>query len=51
VINPHPPARRSRVLSEDAHFFKQVRKSALADSQLPPMLSDEAGTITKPARW
>jgi len=32
VVNPHPAAKRSRVLSQDAHFFKQLRRGALAKS-------------------
>ncbi len=49
VVNPHPPARRSRALQPT--FFKQIRTSALAACQFPPMLTDARGEIRKPARW
>ena len=49
VINPHPPARRSRALRPT--FFKQIRSSALAACQFPPVLRDARGEIRKPARW
>jgi uncharacterized LabA/DUF88 family protein len=49
VINPHPPARRSRALQPT--FFKQIRSSALAACQFPPVLRDARGEIRKPARW
>jgi uncharacterized LabA/DUF88 family protein len=50
VINPHPPYRRSRALT--ASFFKQIRRNALAQSQLPTTLTDANGRkITKPQGW
>jgi hypothetical protein len=49
VVNPHPPARRSRALRPT--FFKQLRVSTLAACQFPPMLSDAKGEIHKPDRW
>ncbi len=50
VVNPHPASRRSRAL--EAIFFKQLRPSALAASQLPPQIIDRSGRkITKPADW
>jgi hypothetical protein len=49
VINPHPPARRSRALQAD--FFKQLRAGALARSQFPDLIEDAAGKIHKPADW
>jgi hypothetical protein len=49
VVNPHPPARRSRALQPT--FFKQIRPSALAACQFPPVLSDATGEIRKPKRW
>jgi len=49
VVNPHPPARRSRALQPT--FFKQVRSSALAACQFPPVLADARGEIRKPTRW
>jgi hypothetical protein len=49
VVNPHPPARRSRAL--EPTFFKQLRVSTLAACQFPSMLSDARGEIHKPDRW
>jgi hypothetical protein len=49
VVNPHPPARRSRALQPT--FFKQIRASALAACQFPPVLRDARGEIRKPSRW
>jgi uncharacterized LabA/DUF88 family protein len=49
VVNPHPPARRSRALRPT--FFKQLRTSTLAACQFPPVLTDATGAIRKPARW
>jgi hypothetical protein len=51
VVNPHPASRRSRVLSADAHFFKQLRASAVAGCQFPSTLSDAQGSFTKPSGW
>jgi hypothetical protein len=47
VINPHPPARRSRALQPT--FCKQIRTSALAACQFPPVLEDARGEIRRPA--
>jgi hypothetical protein len=49
VVNPHPPARRSRALQPT--FFKQIRTSALRASQFPAVLRDARGEIRKPERW
>jgi hypothetical protein len=49
VINPHPPARRSRALQPT--FFKQLRTPALGACQFPSILTDTKGEIRKPARW
>lgn len=49
IINPHPPGYRSRALR--GTFFKQLRPSALAVCQLPETLTDDRGTIRKPAAW
>jgi uncharacterized LabA/DUF88 family protein len=49
VVNPHPPARRSRALRPT--FFKQLRFSVLGSRQFPPVLTDAKGEIRKPARW
>jgi uncharacterized LabA/DUF88 family protein len=51
VVNPHPAAKRSRVLSQDAHFFKQLRRGALAKSQFPDVLYDARGSFYKPGGW
>lgn len=52
IVNPHKPAKRSRALQScQPTFFKQIRRSALAASQLPPKLTDSAGTISKPVGW
>lgn len=49
IVNPHPSARRSRALG--ATFFKQLRKSALAKSQLPNTVEDAKGEVRKPKTW
>jgi hypothetical protein len=50
IINPHEPRKRSRALQ--ATFFKQLRRQALAASQLPIQITDYSGRkITKPASW
>jgi hypothetical protein len=49
VVNPrgHPSYELRRVST----FFKRIRASVLAASQLPETLRDAQGTITKPAGW
>jgi hypothetical protein len=49
VVNPHPPARRSRALQPT--FFKQLRTPTLGACQFPSALTDTKGEIRKPARW
>ena len=49
VVNPHPKRNRSRRLQ--GTFFKQVRASALARTQLPAVVSDRNGPIHKPSSW
>ncbi len=49
VVNPHPPARRSRALQPT--FFKQLRASALGACQFPHVLADAKGEIRKPTHW
>jgi hypothetical protein len=49
VVNPHPPVRRSRALRPT--FFKQIRPSALAACQFPPVLRDAQGEFRKPRSW
>jgi hypothetical protein len=52
ILNPQAPAKRSRaLLSCKPTFFKQIRAGVLARSQFPDPLTDQAGTITKPAGW
>ncbi len=52
IVNPHSAARRSRdLLAITPTFFKQLRPTAVASCQLPPLLTDADGTITKPAAW
>lgn len=50
VINPHDASKRSRALQ--ATFFKQLRATALASSQLPVQIIEASGRkITKPTDW
>lgn len=51
VLNPHPKNKRSRTLSRDAHFVKEIPRSALAACQFPTQLVDAHGTFTKPPKW
>ena len=52
LLNPHRPRHRShKLLDLGPLFFKQVRPSALAACQLPPVLHDEKGEIRRPAGW
>jgi hypothetical protein len=50
VVNPHPARFRSRDLL-DVTFFKQLRPPILATCRLPDVLTDQHGTIHKPATW
>jgi hypothetical protein len=49
VVNPHPPARRSRALQPT--FWRQVREPQLRSSQFPRVLADGTGSIRKPPGW
>lgn len=49
VLNPYP--RPSRELSRVATFYKTIRQGSLRVSQLPGVLHDEQGAITKPVGW
>ncbi len=49
IINPHQ--RQSIDLRGCASFVKEVRTWALAQSLLPPVLSDANGEIHKPSGW
>jgi hypothetical protein len=52
VINPHPKGRRSQQLKDVASWtFQTINRHHLANSQLPPTLTDSTGTITKPDNW
>jgi hypothetical protein len=53
IVNPHPPQKRSRALQRcDPTFFKQIKESALRQSQFPTMIKDRHGrTIHKPEGW
>ena len=46
-----PHDRPSLVLVRAADFIRPIRAGVLRVSQFPPTLSDEYGTITKPASW
>jgi hypothetical protein len=49
VVNPHPPARRSRDLKPT--FFRQLRQGPVAASQFPSVLADARGQFHKPVAW
>ena len=49
VINPHLAKHRSVRLQ--GTFFKQLRRSVLPQTQLPPVVHDERGAIRKPDSW
>ena len=49
IYNPHP--RYSVELYREATFRKQIRVGVLQAAQFPDTLTDENGTITKPATW
>ncbi|MDN5856282.1 MAG: NYN domain-containing protein, partial [Actinomycetia bacterium] len=52
LVNPRKPAKRSQALQNcQPTFFKQIRATALATSQLPPSIVDATGKITRPAGW
>jgi uncharacterized LabA/DUF88 family protein len=46
-----PGDRYANELVRAATFWKPIREGVLAASQLPPQLTDEHGTITKPSIW
>jgi hypothetical protein len=46
-----PGKRHPYELVQAATFWKPIREGVLAASQLPPQLTDEHGTITKPNTW
>ncbi len=49
LLNPHK--RFSVELSNVASFRKRVRKGVLAAAQFPETLTDDRGTVRKPAGW
>lgn len=49
ILNPH--RRFSAELSKVASFRRQIRAGVLEAAQFPDTLTDEHGTITKPAGW
>jgi len=49
VINPQKVD--CKVLRSAASFYKRIRPSDLAASQLPETLTDATGTIHKSANW
>ena len=49
VLNPHP--RTSWPMRNAADEYRSIRKGALRISQLPDVLTDHIGTITKPREW
>ena len=46
-----PAGRYSVELDRAASFKRTISKANLRDCQLPPTLTDQHGTISKPARW
>lgn len=51
VVNPDRNTATHRDLVEAASYTKRVRPRHLRLSQLPPVLRDQHGVITKPAAW
>ncbi len=52
VINPHPPRKLSRELTNVASWYmRTINRSALARCQFAPSLTDTRGTFTKPSTW
>ena len=51
LVNPDPKNSSPRELADAATYVKRLWKSHLRRSQLPDMLRDEVGIITKPAGW
>jgi len=49
VLNPQ--RQKCRTLEQAATFYKHIRESALASSQLPPVLTDAQGSFHKPQSW
>ena len=49
VLNPNE--RFSNALKRAATFYRPISEAGLASSQLPPVLTDSRGRITKPPGW
>ena len=49
ILNPHKHPSLS--LRANVKFFKQIRANVLAASQFPATLTDQNGTVHKPASW
>lgn len=49
IVNPHKHP--SKQLLKECAFLKQIRQGVLRESQLPAILHDKHGTITKPTGW
>jgi hypothetical protein len=50
VVNPRDQ-RPSLELRQVSTFYRNIRRGLLERSQFPDTLTDERGTITKPAVW
>lgn len=51
LVNPDPKTSSPRELADAATYVKRLWRSHLRRSQLPDMMRDEVGIITKPAGW
>ena len=51
LVNPDSKNASPRNLSSAATYVKRLWKSHLRSSQFPDTLTDDVGTITKPASW
>ena len=51
LVNPDAKNSSPKTLSNAATYVRNLRRSHLRQSQFPDMLTDSAGTISKPASW
>ena len=51
LVNPDPRNSSPRELADAATYVKRLWKSHLRRCLFPDMLTDEIGTMTKPAEW
>ena len=53
IVNPNrdQKARTPKELSDAAIFQRRLRENTLRNCQFPAQMSDEVGTITRPAAW